>query len=54
MGISDKIRVAISPLYVVAGISIVVRAWNEPLGWLLGLSFAGFGIYRLMLIKRAL
>ena len=53
MGISDKIRVALSPLYVVAGALILVRAWREPLGWLLGLSFAAFGLYRLMLVRKA-
>ena len=28
MGISDKIRVALSPLYLVAGVNILVRGWR--------------------------
>jgi len=51
---SDKIRVALSPLYLVAGVTILIRGAREPLGWILGLSFAAYGVYRLMLIRRAL
>jgi hypothetical protein len=51
---SDKIRVALSPLYLIAGVGILARGYHEPLGWILGLSFAAYGVYRLMLIRRAL
>jgi hypothetical protein len=54
MGTSDKIRLLLSPLYLVAGVSILVRAWREPLGWLLGVAFMGYGVYRLLLVRRAL
>ncbi len=54
MGTSDKVRVALSPLYLAAGVAILVRGWREPLGWLLGLTFAAYGVYRLVLVKKAL
>jgi hypothetical protein len=54
MPVQDKIRVALSPLYLIAGTTILLRGYREPLGWILGLSFSAYGVYRLMLIKRAL
>jgi hypothetical protein len=54
MRASDKVRVALSPLYLVAGIAILIRGWHEPLAWLLGLLFTGYGVYRLALVKKAL
>ena len=54
MSSSDKIRIALSPLYLVAGASILLRAWREPLGWLLGVAFMGYGVYRLLLVRKAL
>jgi hypothetical protein len=52
--LGDRIRVALSPLYLIAGVTILVRGYREPLGWVLGVSFCAYGIYRLMLIKKAL
>ena len=54
MTVSDRIRVALSPLYLIAGVAILVRGWHEPLGWLLGVSFGAYGVYRLALVRRAL
>jgi hypothetical protein len=52
MPVQDKIRVLLSPLYLVAGIAILVRGWRLPLGWILGLAFSAYGIYRLRLVTR--
>ena len=54
MPVQDKIRIALSPLYLIAGVTILARGYREPMGWILGLSFAAYGVYRLMLIRRAL
>ena len=54
MTTSDKIRVALSPMYLIVGISLLVRAVREPLAWILGLSFIAYGVYRLALVRRAL
>jgi hypothetical protein len=54
MRASDKFRIALSPLYLIAGVAILIRGWHEALGWLLGLSFASYGVYRLFLVKKAL
>ena len=54
MRASDKFRIALSPLYLIAGVTILIRGWHEPLGWLLGLTFTGYGLYRLALVKKAL
>jgi hypothetical protein len=51
---ADKLRVALSPLYVVAGAAMIVRGAHEPLGWILGLTFIAYGLYRLQLVRKAL
>lgn len=54
MSTGDKIRIALSPMYVIAGGTILVRGVHEPLGWILGLSFLAYGVYRIALVRRAL
>ena len=49
----DKLRVALSPLYLLAGVSILVRGFREPLAWGVGLLFVAYGGYRLRLVRRA-
>jgi hypothetical protein len=50
----DRIRLALSPLYLIVGVLVLFRGGRESLTWLLGLSFVAYGVYRLVLIKRAL
>ena len=38
----------------IAGVIILVRGVREPLGWILGLSFIAYGVYRIALVRRAL
>jgi hypothetical protein len=54
MRASDKFRVALSPLYLIAGVVILIRGRHEALGWLLGLAFTSYGVYRLLLVRKAL
>ena len=54
MTTGDRIRIALSPMYLVVGASVLLRAPREPLAWLLGLSFIAYGVYRLALVRRAL
>jgi hypothetical protein len=53
----DKMRIALAPLHVVIG-AVLIRDYTHdrraPLVLVLGLLFVAFGIYRLLLIRRAL
>jgi hypothetical protein len=54
---ADKVRVALSPLYVAIGAKLTA-AWvggaRTPLVLVMGLSFVAYGVYRLLLVRRAL
>jgi hypothetical protein len=54
---ADKVRIALSPLYLVIG-GKLVAAWvggaRTPLVLVMGLSFVAYGAYRFFLIRRAL
>ena len=54
MTTGDRIRVLLSPMYLAAGVTILLRAPREPVAWLLGVSFVAYGVYRLALVRRSL
>ncbi len=53
----DQARIALAPLHVVVGASLVwrfVAGARTPMVLVLGLLFVAFGVYRLALVARAL
>lgn len=54
---ADKVRIALAPLHIVLGAAIL---WQFAAGvralpvLLVGLSFVGYGVYKLLLVRRAL
>jgi hypothetical protein len=51
---ADKLRVALAPAHVVVGATLLLRGWRVPTAALVGLLFIVFGLYRIVLVRRAL
>jgi hypothetical protein len=54
---ADKLRIALAPLHLVVGGSLIVRfvsGARTPMVLVLGVSFVAFGLYRLALVRRGL
>jgi hypothetical protein len=54
---ADKVRIALSPLYLLIGGKLVAAfagGARAPLVLVMGLAFVAYGVYRLVLVRRAL